>query len=187
MKRVLLVLTVAVALAGCSGSDPESAPTALPSLAPAAATPSASPSPSAVPVVTRPPEADKATAAGAEAFARYWIAELNAAFVSLDASRLQKISGPNCATCQSYIDSLRLSAANLESYQGGQIEVRELAATSPAASATTVILSYDSAEGRVLNAEGLLIDRVAARQNVTLQFDLLRRGSGWIVQQLVRV
>ena len=188
MKRALVIAAVVAGIAGCSGSGAGSAPTALPPLSagPAGASPTAAP-PAAVPVVTKPPEADKATATGAEAFARYWIAELNAAFASLDASRLQSISGPRCATCQSYIDSLRTSAANLERYEGGHISVREVAATSPAASAATVILNYDSAEGRVFDAEGKLLDRVAARRNVTLQFDLVRRGSGWTAKQLVRV
>ena len=186
MKRALLVLTALVGLAGCSGSDPAVTPTALPPLSPAVASPTVSPPPSAVPVVTKPPEADAATAAGAEAFARYWMAVADQAFATLDSAPLDRISGHQCATCQSYIESIERSSGNRERYDGGRIAVEDAAATPLSGRSAVVLLTYDVTELRVYDERGALIDTVPAKKRVALNFTLQRTGSGWIAKQLLR-
>ena len=136
-------------------------------------------------MVTKPPEADKATAAGAEAFARYWIAVADEAFATLNSSSLAKISGPKCATCQSYIESIERSSRNRERYAGGQISVKEAAATPLSGATAVVLLVYDVTELRVYDERDALIDTVPAKERVSLNFTLRRRGSTWIAKQLL--
>jgi len=135
--------------------------------------------------VTKPPAADKATAAGAEAFARYWMAVANQAFATLDSSALATISGPACATCESYIQSIKRSNRDGERYDGGEISVKYAAATPLSGTTATVLLVYAVTELRVYDDRGALIDTVPAKQRVALNFTLQRTSTAWIAKQLL--
>lgn len=116
--RLVAVGSVALALAGCSSSDadpgrtPVATPTAVPS-SPTTSGTASSPrssgaSPSAVPSI--PAAARAHTTAGAEAFARHYLAQVNRAWTIPDASLLNNLALSTCKSCTNYLKT----AASLE-------------------------------------------------------------------------
>jgi hypothetical protein len=93
MRRLVVALSCALALAGCGGD-----PKADPSPAPSSPTTSASPTPTP-PVM---PDAAKAnTKAGAVAFVKYYIELINHAQATGDVDALAAVEDPGCRSCAS--------------------------------------------------------------------------------------
>ena len=185
MKSALVALVVVCGLSACGDSSTAAAPASLP---PLPAPSSAIPSPTATPAaVLKPKIADEATPAGAEAFARYWMLVADAAFASLNPAALERLSGPRCATCMSYIASIRESGDNGERYEGGKITVKSAAATPLSARSSSVLLTYDVTVLRVYDRSGQLIDTVPEKRRAILNFELQRQGSGWFAKQLLQI
>lgn len=176
LRTVAGVLALTAALAGCSG-DPQ-APSTLPSLssAPSAASPSASPSPSGINAPT--PE-------GASAFARYWYAEIQAAFANRDPDRLRVLSAPGCVACDQYVRSVTRLRDENERVDNYRIEI--VAAEAPAladASTAEVTVVYNTDGATRYDSQGNVVREDPARQLVEQTLILSRSGSSWKVAEV---
>jgi hypothetical protein len=107
-------------LAGCS--DGGTANQTLPPTSTTAAETSASLPPLGPADLPMPDEAREQTAAGAEAFLRYYMDIYTAAQASMDPTYMDQFS-QGCRLCDSIIQNLRDDAAAGYSYEGGQIAV----------------------------------------------------------------
>ena len=187
MRRALgagLVTACLLGAAACSGDGPDAAPSPNASSASPSATPSASPSPSAV-APTLPPEAAERTAAGAEAFARFYFDTLNRAVATGDVVSLDRLSGVDCKAC------LHNRSFALEPYQtGGRwvgAELRLLSmATSPLSDkGATVTLRLEQDRGTKVRGDGSSESMEAVppfSANMYLTFDGM-----WHVAELTNV
>jgi hypothetical protein len=179
MRALALTLAALTALSGCGGSSAEK-PRALPAI-------SGSPSASAAPTQAAsdvPAEAKAATSAGAEAFARFFYAEIRHAFETKNPELVRALSAPGCAACDRYVNSLTRLRDNNE--RMGEYGVRVLSAIAPAVSGATarVDVSWASPEVVRYDAQGKVIHREGPFVRVDDQMSLLRRGDGWLVVEL---
>lgn len=169
IRGALTALCVMVALVGCS-DDPE--PRTLPPIT------SASPSPSVVPM---PSEAAAETPEGAAAFARYWIATLESALATGDASQLRSLSGPTCSSCTNLIGAAEDVKAQGQSIEGAGFAV-DFAEAPPLEEGEVVVeLRYRRASGKLLNSQGEVVSQIAPEGPINAQMRLSRQGSSWIV------
>ena len=185
VMRRLAGFGLLVVVTGCSGATPTAGPGTLPPVAAAVAPPTSVPVSPSVEPVEKPALADEATEAGAEAVARYWMAELNAAYVIVDPSRLQAISQRGCATCNAYIESLSRARSEGRSYRGGEARIDSaIAAPSAARGAALVLVDHDVADLAVVDPQGQVLRVVKGEKGATLSFDLKYDGERWLARQV---
>lgn len=167
-------------LVGCSAADPE--PRVAPS-SPASTSASVSPSPSASGPVepTMPAAAKRHTAAGAEAFVRFYWEMVNYAQSSGDVSGLTQLSGPRCSACSASLRGLRRQLAHGAHIEGGVASIhsvdssRLIAGNGPAfvvtADVTTTreVISYEGGSRK---------DDVYPAGRVPLRFIVQAHGDG---------
>lgn len=171
VRRVAVLLLGGALLAGCGGADP--APARLPKVTAGAAGTAA------------PATATADTPAGAAAFARWFYAQVTAAFAARDPGPIRQLSLPSCALCQRYITSVSLLATRNEHTTPVLFRIRF--AESPVdtdAATARVDVQYDAPASSRYDARGrlLLSERPISRANHTV---LLRRvRGGWKVQAI---
>ena len=190
VRRLLLVLPLVVALSGCSGGGAESKPVTLPPLTAVPST-SATPSPTVAPV-KKPVEADEPTAEGAEAFALFWFAQLSRAFASMDTASLAAVSSRDCATCDAYIQTIQRAKEAGNYYEGAQFKIRSAAApplgeVGRATASADVVVDYDVSAATELNASGAKVREERSHKGVTVRMTLERKGSRWLVREVVQL
>lgn len=184
IRRVACALAVVpLALMGCT-SDDKPKPTVLPS----ASSGPASPAPSIAPVPTVPAEARLATAAGASAFARFYLDELNAAFETGEATRVRSLSDPGCASCARLIDAIERPRPAGERVEGGDYVVAGVASTLDAPGTASTLVDYGQSAVRVLDPSGAVIRERAASPPAPATIDLKAHSSmGWVVMAFTDV
>ena len=158
--RVAAAAVVGVAmLAGCS--DGGTANETLPSTSTSAAQTTESLPPLGPPDLPMPDEARAQTAAGAEAFIRYYMDIYTAAQASMDPTYMDQFS-QDCALCDGIIKNLRDDAAAGYSYDGGQVTVT--AASFGAANDSRIegAFSIDQASLAVLGKDGVSVTDLSA-------------------------
>jgi hypothetical protein len=170
MRRVAAVLCLA-ALAGC-GSETEPQP--LPPVA------SGSPSPAAALPV--PPEATPETAAGAAAFARYYLDVLGLAFETADPTQLRSLSASGCGGCDALITSVAELQEQGRKRVGGRYLIKDVAAPPVEAGDVIVEVVYEREAAQVLDAQGQIVASAPSVPMTNAQLRLLRRGEAWVVQ-----
>lgn len=173
-----LALALGLLIAGCSGEEPNDAAPRAPSTGTAA--PSSSPTPTtSAPVSSAatstpappemPPEARELTAAGAEAFVRYWFHLVNYGYASGDTSLLRSVSAESCQTCASTIETIENQYASGGSFRGGQISLPVVVASSPDASnASLVSISLDQEPLQRLNSGGDVMETSDGEADLSL-------------------
>jgi hypothetical protein len=121
LERGAAAAVVGIALlAGCS--DGATANETLPSTSTSAAPSSDAPAPLGPPDMPMPAEAREQTAAGAEAFLRYYMDIYNWSQLHMDAAYMDQLS-QGCATCDSLTANLRNDAEAGYLYEGGGVTV----------------------------------------------------------------
>jgi|GEM_PF-5995356 len=186
MKTVTRALVGAalVLLGGCTSSDP--APATLPTLGPAG-TLAASPLPTGpAPVVTGPPVAvpsgsSAATPVGAEAFARFFYAQVEAAFTRHDATLVRRYSQPTCAACTRWAGQVEVARKASQRVTGVVFEIT--AATAPVFTGTTVTVrvAYSSPAGHRYDRVGTQVARTPAQPAAVELLGLARERGTWKV------
>lgn len=177
----LVVAAVALptfSLLGCSG-DPE------PTIANEATNTNSAPSTAATPSpsIPAPPEsADKATAAGAEAFVSFYWDVVTYAQSSGDVSLLKDLALPSCAACSSGLQSIEKTYKAGGKISGGETTV---------SSATATPFSAGPARGFSVDVEVVTQDQTIdipgedLRRNtggsVSMRFLLQREDREWVV------
>ena len=194
---LMALLSTLGAVSGCSG-----APSASPTLSPlptASSTPTGSPTASspttaASTSVTSPATAGSGappldtpfTREGAESFARYWFAEFDRAYAQLDPSIIAAISTPTCVSCQAYLRDLRDTKAAGQSYQQGERALLFVVSALFEGNSTSVLVTFATKELLVVDASGVVIQRLPAEPKVVVDVDLSRRGTSWVVREVTR-
>lgn len=121
----LVVVLVAVAVAGCTGEREGPSGTLPPtSESPAESSTSATPTPTEpdVPVPTPAPEAEEFSELGAKAFNVFWTEALDYAYQTLDTGPFASASAPSCSFCyEGVIATLQPRAGQGYVYAGGEI------------------------------------------------------------------
>lgn len=187
MMRRLAGFGLLVVVTGCSGTSPAAGPGTLPPVAATVApTPTPPVSPSAMPV-EKPALADEATEAGAEAFARYWMAVRNEAYQTLDPTELARISASSCVTCTSYATSMRRGASAGERWEGGIATVIGVAAPPIANRTTRVLVDYGTTRFVAYDKQGQVLAEQPARKRATLEISVERSGQAWRVREVRRL
>ena len=174
------LLLVAALAAGC-GEDQEQ-PQALPSVAVTTAT--TAPSPTSAPV---PTEAQAETPQGAAAFARFFYAEVQRAFAEKDPVIVERLSAPDCETCDLFVNSLTKLRDNNESASSVRYDIK--AAESPAVEGDKVIVTvlYDGPAVQRFDAAGAVISEEPAVVDAQEQMVLVRGAEGWLVSEIQAV
>jgi len=185
--RVALVVSVLLALgAACEGGDPS--PTTLPpspsstvTAEPTAASPAPTPTPTP-PAPTLPAAARADTPAGAEAFARFYLAAQDYANRSGHTRLLRSLG--SCKGCEAV-------AAGIEKFyrEGGRVEGGEIEVTRSAivryvpSKAVLISVEYDQAAGSLIDADGRTQITPAKPRN-RLLMTLARRSDSWILMNI---
>ena len=138
-------------------------------------------------MVTKPPEADKATQKGAAAFATYFLAQLNSAYQTLDPSTIDSLSKGSCVSCRAYARSLRRSSDLGERWVGGLTQVEQAVASPIANGQSVVLVTYNSTDFTVYDRSGAVVDEQPAERRSTLQVQVERRPNGWVVRELAQL
>lgn len=135
--------------------------------------------------MVKPAAADRPDRAGAEAFARYWIDELNAAYDTLDTRKLKAISQSTCQTCQNYIASLDRSRREGERYEGGELLVSQSVVAPGETAFTSVLLNCSEREATVLRPDNTVVTEVAEQRGLVLEFEAVRARIGWKAAEVI--
>lgn len=140
-KAVVSMFLVAglVAISGCDGGDAgaqtpsvsgsaeETSSTPTPTPTPTAYVPASEKAPAQnVPVPVMPEAAKQQTKEGWEAFAKYFIEELNYMVETNDTSRVEKLTSPNCKYCRSEMALAKGSADNNQWLVNGLFSVESV-------------------------------------------------------------
>ncbi|MCW2791818.1 MAG: hypothetical protein JWO76_916 [Nocardioides sp.] len=180
--RATLALGVVVpllALGGCSGDDPE------PKIAPTTSTsPSDTGSPSPTPTgpvePTMPAAAKKQTAAGAEAFVRYYLDIVNFSQSSGDLRTLRRIADRECGACSAGLHFLERTFSEGGEIRGGSASLTR--ATSGLLNTGDYQVRGDLVSRRqVVDMPGSRRDKVYPGGTITVQFIVSPEDHSWLV------
>lgn len=176
LSRTAAALTLGgLLLSGCSGGA-DAKPSVLPTLSP---TPSATPTLDPV-----PPAATALTPQGADAFARYFFAQMNIAFRTSNASLIEALSTPACFTCHNYVASLQDRKRNGEFYDADTFAISDVAAAPPEGTHTTVDVVGTLPARNSVDAQGRIIERLPAKARFYFVAKLERAKNAWVVVDL---
>jgi len=116
-----------------------------------------------------PPEARELTAAGAEAFVRYWFHLVNYGYTTGDTSLLRGLSAESCQTCASTVETIEDQYASGGSFRGGQIDLKVVVASSPDTSETSLVsISLDQDPLQRLNSSGDVMETSDGESGLSL-------------------
>jgi predicted lipid-binding transport protein (Tim44 family) len=188
-KTSVALLAASMVLAACGGAKPDSSAsrtTGSPPTATATApTTSASPTATADPNI--PAAARAHTPAGAEAFVRYFYAQLNLAWSKPQAGLISGLSSPTCKTCSNFEEEAAKSVAKNERVVGQSI-VLDTVGTSDAsnpAKMTVLAIGYQP-KTIVVDSSGKTVQtlqRESVRTLVTVQW----HDVGWRLGEIQSV
>ena len=187
MRRALGAAAVAACLLGvgaCSGGEPDAAPSPSSGSSTPSETPTASPT-STAEAPTLPPEAMERTAAGAEAFVRFYFASLNSALESGDVAAIDRHSEPQCQACAFNRDFVSEPYEAGGRWAGGHIRLLEMATPPLTDAGATVTVRLRQDAGVKQRGDGSLEATEAVppfSANVYLHWD-----GAWRVAELTNV
>ncbi len=177
--RALAVASVAAGLllaAGCTGmSDPSPSTTSIG----ASSTSSPSPTPPATPSV--PAAARAHTEAGAEAFVRFYIDQLNLAWTRPSDAVLPPLSHPDCVSCKNMQSTAEDLAAHSQHYRSNPVAVVTAASFPGAPSGQQFVrLLLDQQEVDVVDESGkvMLTDQ---SKKLTRTVVVIWEGGAWLL------
>lgn len=193
--RSLLAYAVApVALAtlgACTGGDPAPAVTTPPSTSAvtSSATPttttSTAPSPTASvdPVIAKIPAAARPhTQDGAEAFARFYMEQVNRAFTTADPTALTALAGADCKTCSAFLAGAKDLKDKGHRHKGVSISVDGAPANTYTPTKAVVQIFVTQHSVPVIDQSDNKVEQTKEGQGIflaTLTFD-----KHWVVQRL---
>ena len=175
MLRWGIALTVALLLGGCSDDD---APTVLPSLT---ATPSASPA-----TVEIPAEARALTPQGADAFVRFFFAQMNVAFQRSDPSLIRELTNGECETCENYAEALEAARSKGHFLRGDSFVIANVAAAPLRAKGTFVTVTGSVPTTVEVDQAGRVLRNVAAEGSFRFTVAVKTTPRGWAVSGIAR-
>lgn len=169
-------------LAGCNGGDDDPTPTPSPtnsSTSSASVTPSPSASSTATTSVLVPSAARAQTDAGAVAFARFYVLEVDKAYVTLDTSAIKAYAKDSCTNCQTAASTVEAAKANGERQPRTSFSITG-AQTQPFSGRVVVDVYVDVADVPSVNAQGQTVSPGEPGKD-SFRVDLVWE-SGWKVK-----
>jgi hypothetical protein len=180
MRALALALVATASLAACGGSSGNS-PRTLPAVT---ASPSLSPAAAPTPEADVPAEAQPATSAGAEAFAKFFYAEVQRAFESKDPEIVRALGAPGCGACDAYVASITKLRDNNERVEGYALKVFQAVAPQVTGPTARVDVSWTAPIVKRLDANGKVIHAEGPFRRVNEEVGLLRSDDHWLVQSI---
>jgi hypothetical protein len=184
MRPLALTLAAAAvtaaALSACAGSS-SGQPHTLPPITASASAP-VSPSAAAGNV---PVDAQAATSAGAEAFAKFFYAQMKRAFETKNPDLIKLISAPECTSCANYVGSVTELRDNNERVENFVVNVTLAVAPALTGSTARVDVTWSSPGPAIrYDASGKEIYRDGPYRRVDDEMKLVRSGDTWLVTSL---
>lgn len=173
-RIVVMGVALLAALSGCAG-DLERAPTLPPLTVTPSASPSAQPTPTGI---------DAPTPEGATAFARYWYAQLEVAYVRKDASLVEDLSAEGCNACRAFTESIRQLERDGGRVEGLAFRLRIAEPRLVERDIALVDVVYDAPETVSYDAAGTVDLREPAVMFAEESMQLVRNSSSWLVAQV---
>ena len=186
-------LAASILLAGCGG-DPK--PDASPSrttttTASSPTTPAPTTTASASPTTTAGPTTDPNipaaaranTAAGAEAFTRYFFEQLNRSWSTADPTLLPPLSEPGCKTCGAFTASAASFRSKNQHYKGEFFSVTSIGALGEGLKGQEVVVVGKQEPGAIVDQAGRVIETSVAQAGKFVM-SLRWTGSGWKAVEL---
>lgn len=190
--RLVAVGSVALALAGCSSSDadpgrtPVATPTAVPSSPTTSGTASSPRSSSASPsvAVSIPAAARAHTTAGAEAFARHYLAQVNRAWTIPDPTLLDGLASPRCKSCQNFLATAKSLQEDSLRYSGQPLSLSP-SILLPESTTDIVFVQfvYTQQAAKVLGESGQ-VTREVPRESALSQFEIQWQSGQWRIREI---
>ena len=184
-------LAASMLLAGCGGdTKPNASPSSTAGSSPTTTTPAPTATP-ASPTSTAGPKTDPnipATArahtpAGAEAFVRYFFAQLNRSWSSADPSLLPPLSEPGCKTCGAFTSSAASFRSKNQHYKGEVFSVTHIGALGEGLKGQEVLVVGKQEPGAIVDQAGGVI-KSSVRQAGKFLISLHWTGKGWNAVEL---
>lgn len=183
-------LVAAATLGSCSGGDPGPATTAPPVTSTAATTTTAqpttmTPTPTATvdPVIAKIPAAARShSRAGAEAFGRFYMEQVNQAFTQADPNALVGLARPTCKTCSSFLAGAKELRAKGIHHQGVSITVEGSPANAYSSNRAVIQIFVTQHSVPVVDKENKKVDQTKAGEGIliaTLAFE-----QRWVMERL---
>lgn len=179
-----------VALAGCQSSDDAASSPPSPvrptqvSTSPTPTASSTAPTASADAWARVPQAARAHTFAGAQAFAEFYLGELNRAWISADPQVIQRFASKDCATCGGLVATAEGMRRRSERYDGDAVRVVATTYMPESTLAKPIVRVVNVQQARaVVNAAGAVVRRVPRRPNEA-QFELSWHQDRWLVDAI---
>jgi hypothetical protein len=170
---------------GCSGAQGASGSGASPSRSAAPPPPTASPTPSATlddAARARVPQAARAhTAKGAEAFARFYLEQVNKAWMTPDPELIRPYALESCKTCANYVHTAEWLKAQRLMFDGVPARLGPSAAL-PGSVKDAVLIQVSQLQrpAKILRTDGS-VERALTKEGSLLDVRLLWHSGGWAV------
>lgn len=187
-SRRLLALGAIAVLTGAACSPPAETPTTAPPTSAASTTPSpaeTTPEETTAPTVPAPdpadfPGKDEHTEEGAKQAVRYYWAMLVWGFQTGDSSALESLSSPDCANCQSNLESIQFANENGKLWSTASINDESIYTSEPGNYEMVVQYTFVVGEHREPDFEADSVESVPATVYSTAN-GVSWSGAHWII------
>lgn len=176
LRAAALSAAALLALSACGGNDD-----------PLPGAQDNGPAPSQVPLAALPSSANDRTAAGAEAFAKYYFESVvNNAYSTGNLQGLVRYSHPECIVCRATVGDIA-TAWTRGRVDGGQVSVKEVSTSKFDENLTNVDLSYSTTRYVEKNPDGKTVFASPAKLglNLLLQVQWDAGAKIWQVREIV--
>ncbi|WP_345502008.1 DUF6318 family protein [Pedococcus ginsenosidimutans] len=143
-------------------------------------TPTQSTTSTAAPEVQVPAAATKRTAAGAEAFAKYYWTQVGQSLVAVDSSRIRSLSTDSCADCRGLFEVVQTMRTKGERAERSSFDIKLVTWVSGNAAAQVVEVAGKERPVRVLNGNGDVL-RTSKSGVFTWSTSVVWQENRWLV------
>ncbi|WP_170165690.1 DUF6318 family protein [Terracoccus luteus] len=189
--------TAAVALSACSGSPPEAAtssqqpsssstappPTTSTSITTTTAAPTTSSAATVDPVIARIPKAARPkTMQGAEAFASFYVEQLNRAFTTAAPEELTGLFSTSCANCETYFQTAQKFERNRWRHSSASLKIASATASKFSTNSAIVNVFLTQRGVKILDSQDRVVDTTSDAEGAFIISLAFREH--WEVQRL---
>ena len=178
-------LVVSILLTACAGAtQPDTSPSTITVSSPTSTTStSATPTPSQIVDPDIPIPARSETTAGAEAYARYFFAQLNRSWSTADPSLLKPLSESGCKTCNAFTGSAASFRSKNQHYKGEVFSVSSVSALGKGLKGQEVLVVGKQKPGSVVDRGGNIV-KTSVTQAGKFVVSLRWAGGRWSTLEL---
>ncbi|WP_295694576.1 DUF6318 family protein [Lapillicoccus sp.] len=126
------------------------------------------------------------TAAGAEAFTRYFLGQTNASYKQLRPELIEPLVASGCKTCAGFISQVKEYISKRQKYEGDFVTPTLVTVSSFSGTVAKVFVSSDTAAGRVVESDGTTAQELPAEKGNTTTA-LMYSDGAWTVAEIQAV